>query len=52
MTTRRKIPPADTFQIPQELHAYPGTTATAIAQSDTTTKLAQVLPGNECVVVS
>src|SRR5439155_26579239 len=25
------------------LHAYPGTTATAIAQSDTTTKLAQVL---------
>jgi hypothetical protein len=33
------------------LHAYPGTTAPAIAQSDTTTKLAQVLPGNECVVV-
>jgi hypothetical protein len=26
------------------LSAYPGTTATAIAQSDTTTKLAQVLP--------
>lgn len=34
------------------LHAIPGTSATAVAESDSTTKLVQNAPGSECAIFS